>query len=219
VRETPFAAYIAHELRNPIAAQRALVELALADPTTDLTEWREIGQDVLDACKRQERLLAACIALSRGDVDLRRRETVDLAAVVAELLRATDLQGRTARVNLEPAVTRGDPVLLERLLDNLLTNAVRHNHAGGWIAVTAGTQARRAVVAVENTGAPIPCTEVSRLFEPFQRGRAPAVSGGLGLGLAVVKAIADAHGARLSARVRPGGGLRIEVGFTATLRG
>jgi signal transduction histidine kinase len=132
-------------------------------------------------------------------------------------LRSAELQGYGARVILEPAVTRGDPVLIERLLDNLLSNAVHHNRAGGWIAVTTGTQARQAVITVENTGAPIRVRELGRLFEPFQQGCGPGTRPGFGLGLAVVKAIVDAHGARLNAHVRSGGGLRIEVGFAATV--
>lgn len=212
-RSAPFAAYIAHELRNPLATQRTLLELALADPNTDIAAWREVGQDVLAACKEQERVLAACITLSRSDVGLPRREIVDLEALIAEGLRSTDLQGLTAMVNLERAVTTGDSVLLERLLDNLLANAVRHNRAGGWIAVTTGMQAGRAVVAVENTGIPVPAGELARLFEPFEQVHSANAGAGLGLGLAVVKAIADAHGARVSARVRPGGGLRVEIVF------
>jgi signal transduction histidine kinase len=212
-RAAPFAAYIAHELRSPLATQRALLELALADPNADLAAWREVGHDLLAACKQQERVLAACITLSRSEAGLGRCEHVDLAAIAAELLHSTDLQGHTATVSLEPAPTTGDPVLIERLLDNLLANAIRHNRASGWIAVTARTEARRAVVAIENTGTAIRADELARLFEPFEQIHPQAVCAGLGLGLAVVKAIADAHAARISAQVRPGGGLRLEVAF------
>jgi len=212
-RAAPFAAYIAHELRSPLATQRALLELALADPDADIAAWREVAHDLLAACKQQERVLAACITLSRGKAGLGRCEHVDLAAIVAELLHSTALQGHTATVSLEPAPTTGDPVLIERLLDNLLANAIRHNRARGWIAITARTQARQAVVTIENTGAAIPAHELARLFEPFAQIDPPAARAGLGLGLAVVKAIADAHGARLTAHVRPGGGLRLEVAF------
>src|SRR5580700_2758768 len=112
----PLVAYIAHELRNPLAAQRALLELALADPNADITAWREVGQEVLAACKQQERVLAACITLGRSDAGQPRRDVVDLQSVIAELVRSTDLQGHSAMVNLEPAITTGDSVLIERLL-------------------------------------------------------------------------------------------------------
>ncbi len=168
---------------------------------------------MLTACKQQERVLTACITLSRSEVELGRYEILDLAEIIAELLQTTDLQGRTATVSLEPATTSGDPVLIERLLDNLLANAVRHNDASGWIAITAGTSVRRAVVTIENTGTPIPADELARLFEPFEQIHPPGPDAGFGLGLAVVKAIADAHGAHINAHARPGGGLRLEIAF------
>ena len=213
VQAAPLAAYIAHELRNALATQRALLELALTDPDADIAAWREVGHDVLAACKQQERVLTACITLSRSEAELGPCEIVDLAAIIADLLQSTDLQGHTATVSLEPAPTTGDPVLIERLLDNLLANAVRHNDSSGWIAITAGTKARRAVISIENTGTPIPADELARLFEPFEQIHPPGPHAGLGLGLAVVKAIADAHGAHITAHARPGGGLRLEVGF------
>jgi signal transduction histidine kinase len=212
----PFAAYIAHELRNPLATQRAVLELALADPNVDIAAWREVGHDVLAACRQQERVLTACITLSRCEAGLGSRVSLDLADNIAELLRSTDLQGHTASVSLEPAVTVGEPALIEILLDNLLANAVRHNRPGGWIAITTKTQARRAVVIIENSGAQIPSEDLARLFEPFQQTPVSGAPTGLGLGLAVVKTIADVHGARLSAQRRRRGGLRIEVGFAAT---
>jgi signal transduction histidine kinase len=212
-RSAPFAAYIAHELRTALATQRALLELALTDPDADIAAWRDVGHEVLAACKQQERVLTACITLSRSEAELGRCETLDLAAIVAELLQSTELQGHTATVSLEPAPTTGDPVLIERLLDNLIANAVRHNDAGRWIAITAATKARRAVVTIENTGTPISADELARLFQPFEQIHPPGPHAGLGLGLAVVKAIADAHGAQISAHARPGGGLRLEVAF------
>jgi signal transduction histidine kinase len=212
-RTAPFAAYIAHEIRNPLAAQRALLELALADPDADIAAWRGVGRSVLEACEQQERVLAACIKLSRSESGLDCCELLDLAAISADRLGSTDLEGLTATIDLEPAITIGDPVLIELLLDNLLANAIRHNRADGWIAVTVATQARRAIVAIENTGAPIHTDELARLFEPFEHVHPPSPRGGLGLGLAVARTIADAHGARLEAHVRAGGGLRVEIAF------
>jgi signal transduction histidine kinase len=212
-RAAPFAAYIAHELRNPLATQRALLELALADPNADIAAWREVGHDVLAACRQQERVLAACVTLSRSEAGLPHREIVDLEALIAEVLRSTNLHGHTAMVSLEPAVTTGDSVLIESMLDNLLANAIRHNRAGGWIAITASMQASRAAVTIENTGIPIPAGELARLFEPFEQMNPAHTRGGLGLGLAFVKAVADAHGAVISAHVRSGGGLRVEIVF------
>ncbi len=214
---TPFAAYIAHELRTPLATQRALLELALADHDADTATWREIAHDVLDACKQQERLLEACLTLTRTQAGLEpdRCEIVDIASLTVRLLRITDLDGLTVRARLEPAFANGDEALIERLLDNLLANAARHNRVGGWIKLTTRNDGSESLFTIENTGAPILADELARLFEPFEQRRSPRgrSSTGFGLGLAIVKAIADAHGARITARARPSGGLRIEVAF------
>ena len=213
--EARFAAYVAHELRTPLAAQRALLELALADLDTDSAAWREIARGVLDACAQQDRMLGACLALSRHQAGLGHFEILDIATLVARLLRTTDLQGLAARVSLDRALTAGDQVLIERLLDNLLANAVRHNEEGGWIALTAGSAGTHALFAIENSGPRIPAAAVRQLFEPFRQRPSSNIGPvpGLGLGLAVVKAVADVHGALLTARARKRGGLRVEAAF------
>jgi signal transduction histidine kinase len=212
--EERFAAYVAHELRTPLATQRALLELALGDPAADVVTWREIGEDVLGACRQQERLLEACLTLARSRASAQRCEPVDLAAIASDALRAHDLSGLESVVVLEPARTHGDPNLLERLAANLVSNAIRHNRAGGQIDVATRVESRRAVLAVANTGPLIRPGEVQRLFQPFERCNS-AHSDGVGLGLAIVRAIADAHGALVSARTRAGGGLEIDVRFAA----
>ncbi len=216
-----FAAYVAHELRTPLATQRALLELALGDPETDAAGWREIGEDVLGACRQQERVLEACLALARSrGGGPQRCEPVDLAAIAAEALRAHDLRGLGSVVVLEPAQTAGDPDLLERLAANLVLNAIGHNVAGGRVEVATGTTSGRAHLTVANTGPPIPAGELRRLFQPFQRlaPEAPGADGGVGLGLAIVQTIADTHGALISARARTDGGLEIDVSFLASSR-
>jgi signal transduction histidine kinase len=212
-----FAAYVAHELRTALATQRALLELALADPRADVATWREIGEDVLGACRQQERLLEACLTLARSRGGPRRCEPVDLAAIATEALRAHDLSGLASVVALEPAWTSGDPGLLERLAANLVSNAIRHNTVGGRIEVATRSGAGRAVLCVANTGPQIRACELQRLFEPFERlNSSPRTfSDGAGLGLAIVKAIAAAHSAPVTARARAGGGLGISVAFAA----
>jgi signal transduction histidine kinase len=206
-------AYAAHELRTPLATQRALLELTLADPTADVATWREIGEDVLGACRQQERVLEACLTLARS-ARPRRRERVDLAEIAAESL-ATHDHGNLDRVfALRPAWTNGDPDLLERLASNLVSNAIRHNVAGGRIQIETRTESGRAKLLVANTGPLIPAHELRHLFQPFRR-FAPRRVEGLGLGLTIVRAVADAHGAVMTARARPGGGLGIDVAFPA----
>jgi signal transduction histidine kinase len=212
-----FAAYAAHELRTPLATQRALLELALADPTADAAAWREIGESVLRACRQQERLLEACLTLARSRGGPPRWEPVDLAAVAADALRAHDPGALESIVALEPVWATGDADLLERLAANLVSNAIRHNVVGGRIEIATRAEPGRAVLAIENTGPVIPAGELRRLFRPFQRfDPSPGSAGdGVGLGLAIVEAIADAHEATVTAHARTGGGLGIDVAFPA----
>ena len=207
------AAYVAHELRTPLATQRALLELALGDPCADVVTWREIGEDVLGACMQQERVLEACLTLARSEGRPERCEPVELAAIAAATLEAHDLRGLERIVVLEPAWTSGDPALVERLVANLVSNAVRHNLAGGWIEIATSIESGRAVLFVANSGPLVPSAELERLFRPFQR--LNASSNGVGLGLAIVQAIAGAHDATVTARARAGGGLGIDVAFPA----
>ena len=209
-----FAAYVAHELRTPLATQRALLELALGDHSADVVTWREVGEDVLGACRQQERLLDACLALARSECAPSRSEPVDLAAVAAAAFSAHDVSELEPIVALEPAWTLGDPDLLERLVTNLVSNAIRHNVAGGRIEVATRAESGRARLSVVNSGPLVPAGELERLFQPFQRLNSNH-DGGVGLGLAIVQAIADAHDAVLTATPRPGGGLGIDVAFPA----
>lgn len=212
-----FAAYVAHELRTPIALQRALIEVALADPDADAATLREMGRRILTSCLRQQRVIDALLDLAHSGRALAGQERVNLAGVAAQVLHAHDL-GQLERVTaLGAAWTSGNPHLLERLTANLVSNAVRHNIVGGRIEVRTRALPGRAVLTVANTGPVIPPCEVQRLFQPFQR-LAPQsgdTAEGVGLGLAVVEAIADAHRAALAAYAQPAGGLRIDVALHA----
>ena len=213
--ERRFISYAAHELRGEITLQLALAELALADPNADTATLREMGAQVAAACERQERLLGALLTLARSEYGRLRREPIDLATTAAEVLRAHDHRELKVTTTLEPARTTGDPQLVERLLANLVANAVRHNIRGGRLDLATYTAASRATFAIANTGPVIPIGELTRLFQPFQRlssheGPSPD---GAGLGLTIVQAIANAHDATLTAQAPTGGGLRIDVAF------
>jgi signal transduction histidine kinase len=176
-----------------------------------------MGNGVVAACERQERLLEALLTLTRSEYGQLRREPVDLAATAAEVLRAHNHIGLKSTKALEPARTTGDPLLVERLVTNLVRNAVSHNVPGGRLDVATGTTAGRAVLAIANTGPVVPAGELTRLFQPFQRGErnGGCCADGVGLGLAIVQAIANAHEAAVNADAPAGGGLRIEIGFPA----
>jgi signal transduction histidine kinase len=212
-----FVAYAAHELRGEITLQLALAEATLADPNADTAALREMGKGVVAACERQERLLEALLTLARSEYGHLRREPVDLAATAAEVLRAHDHRELRSTRALEPARTTGDPLLVERLVANLMENAVHHNMPGGRLDVATYTAAGHAIFTIANTGPVIPTGELTRLFQPFQRRSSHEGSSadGVGLGLGLVQAIANAHDAIVNAEARTGGGLRIEIGFPA----
>jgi signal transduction histidine kinase len=210
-----FVAYAAHELRGGIAVQRTLAEATLADPHADTAALREMGEEVVAVCERQERLLEALLTLARSDVRHLRREPIDLAATAGEVLRAQNHHGLTSTTSLEPARTDGDPQLIEHLVANLVANAVRHNNPGGRLDVATFTAPGSAILTIANTGPVIPTGELTRLFQPFQRlgsHQGPPAEG-VGLGLAIVQAIANAHDATLTTQSPAGGGLVIDVAF------
>jgi signal transduction histidine kinase len=215
-----FVANASHELRTPLARQRTLIEVALADPEQSITSLRDVCQRVLVTGEEQERLIEALLTLARSQRGLDRREPVELAAIADGVLRArwpeAASRGLTITANLQSAPALGDAPLTERLVTNLIENAVRHNVPCGTMEVGTGTWAGRAILSVFSSGPPIPPDQVDRLFQPFQRGvprDRTEGRNGIGLGLSVVTAIAEAHGAWLHAHALPGGGLGIRVGF------
>ncbi|HEY5050717.1 MAG TPA: ATP-binding protein [Acidothermaceae bacterium] len=214
-----FVANASHELRTPLTLQHALLEAALLDPNETLHGWRATGERALAASQEQERLIAALLTLARSERGLSRHEPFDLALLTASVLsgRQSEAEQRGLRVSgrLETAWTVGDPELAERLIANLIDNALRHNVADGQAEVVTESVGGHAVVSVRNTGPVLAPLEIDRLFEPFQRADVNRTShnGGLGLGLSIVQAIAAAHDADVSARARPTGGLDVEVRF------
>jgi signal transduction histidine kinase len=216
-----FVANASHELRTPLTLERAIVEVALADPHASNETLRTTCERVLAIGEQQERLIDALLALARSERGLERGDPFDLSAPAREVVaaRRPDITGRGLRLesDLEEACTYGDASLTERLIANLIDNAALYNVAAGWVSVTTATADGRAILTVSNSGPVVPQGDVERLFRPFQRTGTARVSHGEGhgLGLSIVSAIAAAHGADLQARARPDGGLRISVSFAA----
>jgi signal transduction histidine kinase len=214
-----FVANASHELRTPLARQRTLIEVALADPEPSVAGLQDVCKRVLATGEQQERLIEALLTLALSQRGLDRCEPIDLAAVTAEVALARQpeagLRGLTISTSLGPAAALGDARLAERLVANLVDNALRHNVTRGTVQVSTATWAGRAVLSVSNTGPVIPPGQLTRLFQPFQRGGADRTGGrdGIGLGLSIVRAIAEAHGAWLQAHALPGGGLIVRAGF------
>jgi signal transduction histidine kinase len=212
-----FAAYVAHELRAPVALQRTLVEVTLADPGADNGALRKMGERVIASCERQQRLIGDLLDLARSRRDVSGHRPVDLAAITREALQANDLTALESVVVLEDAWTSGAPDLVALLAANLVSNAIQHNRPGGRIEVATSSASRCSHLTIANSGPTIPANQVRRLFEPFQRfaSDGAGAADGVGLGLTIVQTIADAHNACIHARPRAGGGLEIDVSFPA----
>jgi signal transduction histidine kinase len=211
-----FVANASHELRTPLTLERALVEVALADPDADAESLRRTLEQVLDAGRQQESLIEALLMLSRSQRGLDHYERVDLREIASDAVEGIDVPV-LVESELGPAETSGDPALVERLVANLVANAVRHNVENGWVRVSTSTRGGRAVLSVSNSGPVVPTGELERLFQPFQRldARRGADRDGLGLGLSIVEAIARAHDAQIVVRARAEGGLDVEASFPA----
>ncbi|GCE00738.1 sensor histidine kinase [Embleya hyalina] len=209
-----FVANASHELRTPLAVQRAGLEVGLADPLPEgLVEVRE---DLLTANRDAEKLIAALLLLARSDRGLDDTEPVDVRGLArqaaVDLADSAHEKDVVVTVTGSPVDVDGDPVLLRHLLTNLVDNAIRYNHAGGRVVVAL----RGRTLTVTNTGPRIPADRVDTLFEPFRRLARDRVGhdSGHGLGLSIVRSIADAHGARVEAAASADGGLGIAVTFT-----
>ena len=214
-----FVANASHELRTPLARQRAVVQVALSDPHATVDTLRQAHERVLASGEQQERLIDALLTLTRVQAGLDQRAPFDLASVTDDIVawRRPEAQVRGLHLDfaLVSAPTLGDARLVERLVANLVDNALRHNVPGGRVEIVTETRDGHAVLAISNDGPVIPPSEIDRIFQPFQRLGAERTGHqeGLGVGLSIVKAIAEVHGATITARPRDRGGLDMTVVF------
>jgi signal transduction histidine kinase len=194
-----FVANASHELRTPLTFERTPLQVALADPDLTLGTLRRVCEKLLASGAGQERLIDALLTLASSERGLEEQETFDLAETARQALTQDALdrarrRGLEVRTSITSAATAGDPELAQRLVTNLVDNAIRHNHDNGQITLTTGTRAGRPFLSVANTGQIIADTEISRLLEPFQQLGSQRAShpGGHGLGLAIVAASSPA---------------------------
>lgn len=214
-----FASNASHELRTPLAVQRLLTEVAMDDPKAG-EDVRRLGPQLLRTNERNEKLIEGLLVLTESDRGLPGKVPVrfdELAGSVLDTHR--ELAGKhevSLRSSLAERQVPGDPLLLERLISNLVTNAITYNEPGGWVDVVVAAEPGPALT-VHNTGPAIPAQAVSSLFEPFRRLTTDRTnhSGGAGLGLSIVRSITTAHGGTVRARPRTGGGLTIEISLPA----
>lgn len=210
-----FAANASHELRTPLAISKTLLDVARADPHHDTGRLIER----LDAVNtRAIGLTEALLLLSRADRRSFDRERVDLSLTAEEatetLLPLAEKHGVTVETGGEAAPTAGSPPLLLQLAVNLVHNAIVHNlPRRGSVWVRTGVRSGTAVLTVENTGEQVPAELAATLTEPFRRGteRVHSDHAGVGLGLAIVRAVAHAHDGTITLVPRPDGGLRVTV--------
>ncbi|HEV7162535.1 MAG TPA: HAMP domain-containing sensor histidine kinase [Solirubrobacteraceae bacterium] len=214
-----FVANASHELRTPLTLERAILDVTLADPAAGTASLRSACERVLAIGEQQEHMIDALLTLARSERGVEHCEPLLLDELTREILREHDdeiaRRGLRLESKLQPAPVAGDRRLIERLVANLLDNAIRHNNHDGWVTVASAIEAGDAVLTASNSGSVIAPEQLPSLVRPFQRLGAERTShdGGHGLGLSIVDAIATAHGATLAVHAQPAGGLRVEVRF------
>jgi signal transduction histidine kinase len=206
-----FIANASHELRTPLAVMRATVDVVLGNPDATPGDLRAMAADIRAAVDHAEHLIGALLLLARNERGLTVREETDLATAAEDVLDSVGLGGRRVHATLEPAVISGDPLLAERLIANLVDNAVRYNHADGDIWISTRTMAGSSQLTVANTGPVISPDDIERIFQPFQRLSDRTSHDGFGLGLAIVASIAVIHGGTATAHPRDDGGLTVTI--------
>ncbi|NYE43378.1 signal transduction histidine kinase [Streptomyces fulvorobeus] len=212
-----FVGNASHELRTPLAINRTLLEVHLSDPEAP-TELQQLGKTLLATNERSEQLVEGLLLLARSDNQIIERKPVDLAEVADRAIDQVHTEAVAKGVEIRgeraPALVQGNGVLLERIALNLVQNAVRYNVAeNGWVQVTTRLQPGQALLVVSNTGPVVPAYEIDNLFEPFRRLRTERTGSdkGVGLGLSIARSVARAHGGRIIAEPREGGGLVMRV--------
>lgn len=217
-----FVANASHELRTPLAGQRTLLQVALADPNADTASLRSACEQALELGEQQEQLIGALLTLATSERGIERSEPLDLAQIagtaLAERQELAESKKVAIQASLDPAATSGEATLVKLLMTNLIDNALEHNLANGSASVLTATASGQPTLTVANTGPLVPEAALEYLFEPFRTASPERIHhpNGHGLGLAIVRAIADSHNATIDARARPSGGLEISVRFPAS---
>lgn len=211
-----FSSDLAHELRTPVSNLMTETQVALTRARSP-EEYREVLASNTEEYERLARMIGDMLFLAQADNGLRvpNREPVDLAHEVRELFDFFDAlaEEKSLRLTLGgDGKVAGDRLMLRRALANLLSNAIRHTPQGGRIDVRIDASGRATVVAVENSGEPIPPEHLSRIFDRFYRADPSRHRSheGAGLGLAITRSIVRAHGGDISVHSTPGG-VRFEI--------
>jgi len=210
-----FVANASHELRTPLTIMRTAIDVTLAKPAPTPQQLDDLARRVRRTVGTAEQMIEALLTLADSEQGVAAREPVDLATVAEDALDLTAARvaelGLQVDTWLDPAPAAGDAHLLERLIWNLVDNAVRHNEPAGWVRLRTASEDQAAVFQISNSGASVPASAAAAIFEPFWRVGGRSADGGAGLGLSIVESIAVAHCASLTTRPRPDGGLDVTV--------
>jgi signal transduction histidine kinase len=211
-----FVANASHELRTPLTMMRTAIDVTLAKPSPTASQLTDMAVRVRRSIDKAESMIEALLTIAVSDQGKLSTEFTDLATWAEDAIDAAapeiERLGLHVDAKLDPAETTGDPQLLERMVCNLVDNAVRHNEPGGWIRLRTGSGDAAAYLEIANSGPLIPDDTVPSLFEPFRRMEArTGVRDGVGLGLSIARSVITAHHATVTARSRPAGGLDISV--------
>ena len=209
-----FVANASHELRTPLTVMRTAIDVALAKPNRTTQQLEDMAARVRRSIDQAENMIEALLVLAISDQGATSSELLDLSAVAEDALELAapgiTRLGLSVEADLAPAEATGDQQLIERMVWNLVDNAVRHNEPGGWIRISTGQCPGGAVLRIANSGAVVPSDAVPTLSEPFRRIRKQP-DGGVGLGLSIAQSVSIAHGAQLDVRSQPEGGLFISL--------
>ena len=213
-----FVANASHELRTPLTLSRAMVEIAMHRKSAS-DDLLQLGDDLLEINARHERLITGLLLLASTENEIIEQAPVDLADVVehviADTTREAECTGVVVHEDVDETVVGGDALLLERLVQNLVENGIRHNvPADGWVRVVTRMRNDGMVrLEISNTGPDVPPYDIPMLFEPFRRldNERLATAKGAGLGLSIVRSVAAAHHGDVTAEPRQGGGLVVRV--------
>jgi signal transduction histidine kinase len=215
-----FVANASHELRTPLTVMRTAIDVTLAKPARTPQQLEAMAVRVRRSIDRAEHMISALLTLAVSDQGPASSEPFDLATAAEDALDAAAACIARQRLRVEselaPAQTSGDSLLLERMIGNLVDNAVRHNEPGGWIRLRTGVDTGTVFLQIANSGPHVPQHAVPALLEPFQRMNArTGTRDGAGLGLSIVRSIAAAHEATVVLRSQPEGGLDVRVALPA----
>jgi signal transduction histidine kinase len=210
-----FVANASHELRTPLTSMRTAIDVVLAKPTRTAAQLEALAERVRRAVDRAELVVDALLTLAVSDQGTEELEPLDLATVAEDALDTVSRDARSEGLEVEAALERaevsGSRLLLERLVGNLVDNAVVHNVPGGWVRVRSGAHDGHAFLEVANSGPKVPDELVPHLFEPFRRAEERTGTSGVGLGLSIVRSVSDAHDARVEAHPGEDGGLVVTL--------